>query len=67
MKVKVGQIYKHFKGILHKVIAIAKHSENEELLVVYTHSDEIWARPIDMFTSKVDKEKYPNIQQEYRF
>lgn len=67
MEVKKGQIYKHFKGTLHKVIAVAKHSETQELLVIYTHGDSIWARPLDLFLSKVDKEKYPDIKQEYRF
>ncbi len=67
MKVVVGGIYKHFKGTLHKVICIAKHSETEELLVVYTHDNDIWARPISLFTSLVDKEKYPNVKQKYRF
>lgn len=67
MEVIVGKTYKHFKGSLHKVIAIAKHTETEEKLVIYTHDDQIWARPYDMFISKVDKEKYPLVTQEYRF
>ena len=69
MEVVVGGTYKHFKGTLHKVIAFAKHSETQEEMVVYTHEDtgEIWVRPYEMFTSKVDKEKYPEVNQEYRF
>lgn len=69
MKVEVGKRYKHFKGTIMKVIALAKHSETEEILVIYEHEDthEVWARPYDMFISKVDKEKYPDIEQEYRF
>lgn len=67
LEVKVGRIYRHFKGTLHKVICIAKHSETEELLVIYTHGDDIWARPIEMFTSLVDKNKYPKASQTYRF
>ena len=68
-EVKAGQMYKHFKGTIHKVICIAKHSETGEDMVVYTHEDnnEIWARPIDMFLSEVDHEKYPDIKQKYRF
>jgi hypothetical protein len=50
-----------------KVICVCKHTETEEELVVYEHNGKIWARPKDMFLSKVDKEKYPNITQEYRF
>ena len=58
-----------FKGTIHKVICIAKHSETGEDMVVYTHEDnnEIWARPIDMFLSEVDHEKYPDVKQKYRF
>ena len=67
LEVVVGGVYRHFKGTLHKVICLARHSETEEMLVIYTHGDDIWARPISMFTSKVDKEKYPNVNQEYRF
>lgn len=67
MEVKVGCVYKHFKGTYYKVLMIAKHTETREDLVVYTHGDSIWARPVDMFLSKVDKDKYPDINQEYRF
>lgn len=67
MEIIVGKTYRHFKGTLHKVIAIAYHSENLEKLVIYTHDDKIWARPYDMFIGKVDKEKYPDVKQEYRF
>ena len=68
-KIKEGQIYKHFKGTLHQVIAIAKDSETLKEKVVYNHLDtkEIWVRDKEEFLSKVDIQKYPNIQQEYRF
>ena len=67
--VEVGKRYKHFKVTTHKVLAIAKHSETLEELVIYNHEDtgEVWARPIELFTSLVDKDKYPDILQEYRF
>lgn len=69
MEVVVGGIYKHFKGDKVEVIALAKHSETLEDMVIYKHLDtlEYWARPYDLFISKVDKEKYPNVLQEYRF
>lgn len=68
-KIKIGKKYKHFKGQFMEVINIAKHSETLDKMVIYKHldTDEIWARPYDMFNSKVDKEKYPNVNQEYRF
>ena len=69
MEVKEKGIYKHFKDHLVEVLYIAKHTETDEKMVVYKHLDtnEIWVRPYDMFTSKVDKEKYPDIGQIYRF
>ena len=71
MELKINGIYKHFKGNLYKVLYIAYNSENhDEKLVVYEalyDDHKIWVRPYDMFTSKVDKEKYPSVEQEYRF
>lgn len=68
-RVNIGSVWKHFKGDYYKIICVAKHSETGEKLVVYSHISDgkICARPIDMFLSKVDKEKYPNATQEYRF
>ena len=69
MDIVIGGIYKHFKGNVYQVICIAKDSETLDELVIYkdTNSDKIWARKMDMFLSKVDKEKYPEVIQEYRF
>ena len=69
MDVVINGIYKHFKGNVYQVICIAKDSETLDELVIYkdVNSDKIWARKKDMFLSKVDKNKYPNINQEYRF
>lgn len=63
-------VYKHFKGAYYEVLEIAKHSETGEKMVVYrdlTDSSKVWVRPYDMFISKVNKEEYPDAQQEYRF
>ena len=68
-EIKVGKKYRHFKGMEVIVTAIAKDSETLEDMVVYKHldKDEYWVRSYDMFNSLVDKDKYPDIEQEYRF
>ena len=69
MDLVVGGIYKHFKGNRVLIVAIAKNTETLEKMVVYKHldTDEYWVRPYIMFVSKVDKNKYPNEKQEFRF
>lgn len=66
-KPSVGEKYRHFKGNIITIIAIAKHTETLEEIVVYNHNGEFWARPMDMFLSEVDHEKYPEVNQKYRF
>jgi len=70
MEPKIGSVYRHFKGNLYEVKSIAVHSETEEKMVVYQalYGDNVtYVRPYDSFVSKVDKEKYPDATQEYRF
>ncbi len=68
-EIKIGKTYKHFKGAIMEVLYIAEHSETNEQLVIYKHinDNKIWARPLVMFNSLVDKEKYPDVKQKYRF
>ena len=65
----VGKKYKHFKGGMYEVVDIAVHSETSELMVVYKSCSQslCWVRPLDMFLSEVDKEKYPDVEQKMRF
>ncbi|MBQ8558829.1 MAG: DUF1653 domain-containing protein [Tyzzerella sp.] len=66
---KKGEIYRHFKGNLYEIIIIARDSETLEEKVVYKEvdGDAAYVRPLPMFVSLVDKEKYPNATQEFRF
>lgn len=77
--IQVGDIVQHFKRewvseetseYLYKVLAFAQHTETGEKLVIYQglySPFKVCARPHGMFMSEVDKEKYPDVKQQYRF
>lgn len=74
-KLYINRIYRHFNGNFYRALDFAFSTETNEVMVIYSNNDEynycenptLYVRPAEMFFSKVDKEKYPNSDQEYRF
>ena len=69
-ELKINRVYKHFKGDYYLVTDIANDSETKEKFAVYRRlygDGSLWIRPLEMFLSEVDHEKYPNVKQKYRF
>lgn len=65
-----GTMFRHFKGDLYLLLDIAEHTETGEKMVIYKAlygPCKVYARPIDMFLSLVDREKHPDAVQKYRF
>lgn len=68
--IEIWVTYRHFKWNKYKVLAVAEHTETWEMLVVYQAlywEWKVFARSYDMFMSEVDHDKYPEIEQKYRF
>lgn len=70
MEVEKNRVYRHFKGDYYLVVDIAYNASDLKKQVIYRslyQDGKLWVRDYDDFISKVDKNKYPNIEQEYRF
>ncbi|MEA4941661.1 hypothetical protein SDC9_135929 [bioreactor metagenome] len=69
-ELKLKRVYRHFKGDYYLVEDVAKNSETGEDYVVYRKlygDGSLWIRPLRMFLEPVDREKYPDARQTYRF
>lgn len=69
-ELKIHGVYRHFKGGMYIVEDVAFDSETETQLVLYRAlygEGRLWARPLEMFLSEVDVNKYPDASQKYRF
>ena len=69
-EIQIGRVYRHFKGDYYLVEAVARDSETEQPVVIYRKlygDGGLWVRPTAMFLEPVDKKKYPDATQKYRF
>ncbi len=69
-RMKPGDIVRHFKGNSYEILCFAKDSETQEEVVVYRAlygERGVWVRKKEMFFSPVDREKYPDVKQHWRF
>lgn len=71
IELEVQRPYKHFKGKLYYLHHIARHTENDEDLVIYQAlypPFKVYARPLEMFVEKLDCKRQDNVMnQKYRF
>ena len=69
-EIKAGEYYRDFKGGLYHVTGMAKDADTERLVVVYQAlygDEELWVRDYEEFAGEVDRKKYPDVEQRYRF
>ena len=79
---ETGDIVQHFKRemlsdeeratnkYLYEIVGVATHSKTRESMMVYRplyDDGGMYVRPLDMFLSEVDHDKYPDVKQKYRF
>ena len=65
-ELQIGRVYRHFKGDYYLVEGLAHDSESGVPCVIYRKlygDGGLWVRPLEMFLSRVDREKYPEVRQ----
>lgn len=65
-----SKLVKHFNKKFYLILGVVEHTQTSEEMVVYKAmygNYKKYVMPIDIFLSKVDKNKYPDIEQEYNF
>ncbi|OLU40442.1 DUF1653 domain-containing protein [Ileibacterium valens] len=65
-----GKLYRHFKGNVYLIDGIGMDADNNAQVVLYRdvrQPNRTWVRSYDEFISEVDREKYPDVKQHYRF
>ena len=70
LRMQPGDIVRHFKGNRYEILYFARDSETQADVVVYRAlygEHGVWVRPMEMFFSEVDHEKYPDCKQTWRF
>jgi len=63
--IEIGSLYEHYKGLHYKILAIARHSETLEELVVYQAlygENNVWVRPLAMFLESVNEDSQPRFR-----
>lgn len=67
---KVGEIYRHYRNGLYQILTVARHSQTRDKYVVYQALQgdfRTYVEPLALFTKEISHEKYPDVQQDYRF
>ena len=78
---KTGEVWKHFKGHYYWIKEIGHHSVTKEKMVVCVRIQDHYPKshtiepialeprisPLKIFMLEVDHEKYPDVEQKYRF
>lgn len=67
--IKIGDTVRHFKGNLYLVLNLAEHTENGDYMIIYKAlgTGKVYARPFEMFMSKIEEGREDKFNQKYRF